>query len=188
MAKKRTPSPEPEELATERGCIFAAVAVAVVAGVVAAMLSWGWLYIACVPGVLALGYVLHTKWLLFRAQRKFGARGIAGVLVTSDSPNWQTYIEEHWIAEFGDRFVVLNWSQRKSWSASLEERLFYRFGKYEENYCPCIILLRGLRPPLVFRFFLAFRDHKHGNEAALYTLKKRLREELESRVVERPPC
>lgn len=178
MAKKRTPPPEPPELQTKRGCAVAVAGVTCVFGVVVAITEWWWLLVFCVPGFLTFVYWLHGKLLLLTAHTKYRKRGIAGVLVTSDSPNWNAYIQENWISQFGEHFVILNWSQRKTWESSLAVNLFSRFCSYEENFCPAVILFRGLRYPLVFRFFLAFRDYKHGNEAALQTLERRLYDEV----------
>jgi len=178
LGRKYTPPPEAPERVLPIGCALVLVAVACVFGGVAVITKWWWLLVFCVPGLITCLYWLHGKVLLLEAYLFFRKPGIAGVLVTSDSPNWNAYIEEHWLSAFGERFVVLNYSQRKTWERSLAVRLFSRFCGYEKNFCPAVVLLRGLRYPLVFRFFYAFRDHKHGNEAALRRLEARLFEEL----------
>jgi len=68
----------------------------------------------------------------------------------------------------GSQFKLLNMSDRKKWNKTLSVRVFSHFCGY---YCPAIILYRGLRRPLVFWFFHAFRDYKHGNEKALRNLE-----------------
>lgn len=142
------------------------------------MTEWCWLLTFCIPGLLAFLYWLYGKSLLLVALVKYKRRGIAGILVTSNSPNWDVYIHENWIAHVEGRLIVLNWSERKGWKNSLSVNLYSRFCSYDKNYCPAVILFRGLRYPLVFRFFHAFRDYKHGDEAALRTLERRLFNEL----------
>jgi hypothetical protein len=136
-----------------------------------------WLLVFCLPGVLVALHWGFGKLLLARAVVEFGRRGLVGVMVTSDSPNWNAYIRENWLERFGDRFVVLNWSQRKQWEG-LAAGLFGYFVGRDENFCPAVILLRGLRRPLVFRCFYAFRDSKHGNESELRRIEERLAREM----------
>ena len=104
--------------------------------------------------------------------------GIRGVLVYSNSPHWKTYIEERWLPKVGDRMIVLNWSQRKQWRFSLASEMHGHYCGQNQNYNPAAVIPRGLRHPLVFRFFYAFRDAKHGNREALEWLEKRLFAEL----------
>ena len=104
--------------------------------------------------------------------------GLVGLLVTSDSPHWKQYIEEKWVSRTRNTFRILNWSQHTQWGKSAYAKAFYRFCGTRENYCPCVILFRGLRYPLVFRFFYAFRDAKHGDEAALKALEERMLKEI----------
>jgi hypothetical protein len=39
-------------------------------------------------------------------------RGESGILVYSNSPNWQAYIERNWLPHISGQMAVLNWSER----------------------------------------------------------------------------
>ena len=176
MRGKRTPSPSMDQ---GFGCGLAVVLFTLLLGLpIICFHLWGFLIVMLIP-LAIVAYWLRGKYLLFKAQRQWKAQSIRGVLVYSDSPNWKSYIESNWLPVFRDRFVILNWSQRKQWEPSLERSLFRRFCGPDENYNPAIILLRGLRAPLVFRFFYAFRDAKHGNVQALNDLERVLLAELD---------
>jgi hypothetical protein len=178
MSRKETPDPDPSGTAFKVGCGVALLLVSLAFTITAVLTGWWWLLLACLPGILVFGLVGLDKLLLLSALYVYRLRGIAGILVTSDSPHWNVYIRERWIDRFGERFVVLNWSQRREWKLSLAEILYRRYCGQHRNFCPAIVYLRGLRYPLVFQFFYAFRDHKHGNDRALRRLEARLFEEL----------
>jgi hypothetical protein len=56
-------------------------------------------------------------------------RGERGILVYSNSPNWQAYIEQNWLPHISDRMAVLNWSERSRWASdALEVQLFRTLG------------------------------------------------------------
>ena len=104
--------------------------------------------------------------------------GISGLLVYSESPHWQAYVEREWLPKISTRFVTLNWSKHREWKSSLETGLFNWYLGCRWNFNPAIVMARGMRKPLVFRFYYAFRDAKHGNLTALERLERRLFEEL----------
>ena len=56
--------------------------------------------------------------------------------------------------------------------------MFRHFCGTEENFNPSVVLFRGLRRPLVFCFYYAFRDARHGKRAPLEGLERRLFEEF----------
>ena len=47
--------------------------------------------------------------------RRWGASGKRLLLVYSNSPHWQAYIEERWLSQIARVAVVLNWSERSRW-------------------------------------------------------------------------
>ncbi len=176
MARKQTPPPDAHGL--PRGCL-------VVSATWGSFIVWLaivhrlWLLaILAVPSILICLWWLHGFILLMKARFRWQLRGIRGVLVYSNSPVWSEYIEANWVARLENLFVMLNWSERKEWRSSLEVSMFEYFCGREENFNPAVILLRGLRQPLVFRFHYAFRDAKHGNLRALEKLEGRLFTEL----------
>jgi hypothetical protein len=117
-----------------------------------------------------------------------------GLLIYSQSPNWEQYIEQHWLPRIRGRLVVLNWSERARWKAEhpLEAAIFRRH-LGDRQFNPAAIVFRHAErggtvrrwlaavragdaagmlapyaPPVdVVRFFQPFRDYKHGKEHAL---------------------
>ena len=71
-----------------------------------------------------------------RLVRRFRARwpGRRGLVIYSNSPHWQAFVEERWLPSLSERAVVLNWSERATWAARhpLEHRLFERFAGSRE--------------------------------------------------------
>ena len=137
------------------------------------MRLWGFL-VLCIPAIVLTLYWLYGRMLLMLCMVEWYRRGFRGIVVTSASPNWSDYIEKQWLSRFGDRIELLNWSDRKKWKKTRAVRVFRHFCESRRNFCPAIIIYRGLHHPYVFRFFYAFRDHKHGNEEALRDLECRL--------------
>lgn len=118
---------------------------------------------------LAGEYVVG-KLRLARLRRRFRARwkGKAGLLVYSNSPHWQAYIEERWLPLLEPHLVVLNWSERQEWPRRhpLEAELFRRhLGQTEYN--PAAVLIPAKGRVRVIRFWQAFRDCRHGKDRAL---------------------
>jgi len=120
----------------------------------------------------AAAYLLwRVVWgsiLRFWFWRAHAARGRPVLFVYSESPNWQSYIEESILPRISDRAVVLNWSQRRHWSSTSpwEARYFRRFaGDREFNPLALVFCSRGRIRAV--RFHQAFLDLKHGKDAAL---------------------
>jgi hypothetical protein len=131
-------------------------------------------------GILILGLiawvVLFLAWNSVRqalAVRRFRstwtARGKDLLLVYSNSPHWQGYVEEHWLPRWGQRAVILNWSERNSWTrpASPEVALFRAFAGSREYNPLGIVVPPAERDVHVVRFWQAFRDRKHGRDQPL---------------------
>ena len=133
--------------------------------------------------IAPLGIVLfrsvQEKSLLLRANREFALRHKSGVLIYSSSPNWQGYIEENWLPRLGESLIVLNYSERRAWlRKSIAVRMFDTFVGGGYQYNPAVILLRGTHAPLVFRFYQAFKNAKHGKTAALRELETEMFQHL----------
>jgi hypothetical protein len=123
------------------------------------------LLVAVFCGVI--GSWLYRRHLLARFRAKWGpARSV--LLVYSNSPHWQSYIEANWLPRLSPHAVVLNWSHRSKWGSdgSPESRLFRNLGGYRE-FNPLIVYLPRGRKTQVIRFWKAFRDFKHGKDAKL---------------------
>ena len=175
---KYTPAPEEHDRPLPIGCLYVSIAWGLVFIVIAIAFRSGKL---AVPAVLAVpGIVMWTQELVQRLRMIYTwhRRGILGLLVYSESPHWQAYVEQEWLPKFSDQLLVLDWSNRRSWGKSLETALFNWYLGHDWNFNPAIVLSRGMRKPLIFRFYYTFRDAKHGNLAALERLERRLFEEL----------
>jgi hypothetical protein len=128
----------------------------------------------CLP-LIVVGAAVYLLWrLVWGAVLRvwfWGAHAVRGrrvLFVYSDSPNWQTYIEENILPRLRNQVVVLNWSQRKEWSVQSpwESRFFRRFAG-EREFNPLAIVFGKFGRIQVVRFQQAFLDFKHGKEAAL---------------------
>lgn len=158
------------------GCIWTPIVItAVVCLGLYRQTRWrGWALLATPAVILIAGALLHglyTIGLLLLAVVTLRRRGQRCVLVYSRSPVWESYIASEWLPRLGDVAAVLNWSDRSSWGWSVEVRLFKRFCQTGVNFNPAVIVLRGLRRPLVFRFFYAFQEAKHGRREYLAQLE-----------------
>ncbi len=132
-----------------------------------------------IPLLVFVGYRLYGWLLRFLALVIWRPSGVRGVLVYSESPNWQDYIESNWLPRTANRLTVLNWSDRQDWTKTLAVRLFRYYVGTVSNFNPSVVLSQGLRWPLVFRCFHAFRDAKHENWEALRGIEQRLFDELD---------
>ena len=148
------------------------------------------------PVFLLVAWYEHYRTSALRRafQSRFGANDKIGILVYSNGPHWQRYIEDNWLPRFGHRFVVLNWSERSTWQRdhALESKIFRRFAGARE-FNPIAIILNdvgahatwhawiravrsrdivGMFAPRVaeahvIRFWQPFKDFKHGKDRAL---------------------
>ena len=101
-------------------------------------------------------------------EAKWGISGKRGLLIYSNSPHWQHYIEERWLPLLEPHLVVLNWSERKRWREQypLEGEIFRRYlGDRESN--PAAMVFPINAEARVVRFWQPFRDFKHGKDRTL---------------------
>jgi hypothetical protein len=162
------------------------------AGVVAPLAVWlVWaaaekVAIGCLGAVAILLLVLDV-WqltniarevqLLLQIRSTYGPRGIRCLLVHSASPNWEPHITGRWMPRLHGIAATLDWSKRADWGSSLETRLFKRYlAPY--NFNPAVLVFRGFRRPLAFRFYEAFHQAKHGRTQYLEALEDRMFSEL----------
>jgi hypothetical protein len=107
-----------------------------------------------------------------RLQRKFqerwGRQGKRLLLVYSNSPNWQAYVEERWLPRLESLAVVLNWSERSTWRERHPfEAGIFRAWAGDREFNPVAIVIPADGPVRVIRFWQAFRDYKHGKDRTL---------------------
>ena len=134
--------------------------------------------ILCLPLLVVLGllmlllylpalFVVHLLvWLLWLPKGRWG------VMVYSNSPNWQEDVEQTILPAVRGKLVVLNWSERRQWRNELAVwcfRLVNWGGR--RNFNPMAIVFRPMRPLKTVRMFNAYRDAKHGNTRELETKK-----------------
>jgi len=128
--------------------------------------------------VLALTYILLAKIyetiLLVAVQWQWTRHGIRCLVVHSDSPIWNDHIQNLWLPNIGRMARLLNWSENATWTSTLEVRLFRRFCQTGSNFNPAVLVFRGLRAPLVFRFYYAFQELKTGRPQYVETLETEL--------------
>ena len=150
---------------------------------IALLVLIGWPVLVAIGLIAAGGYVgrrLQRWWALRQFRRTWRSQGKDLLIVYSDSPHWQSYIRERWLPKWGHRAVVLNWSERQRWrrSRTPEAALFRAFaGTREFNPLGIVVPERG--PASVVRFWLAFRDFKHGREQSLRLKEEELERALE---------
>lgn len=75
---------------------------------------------------------------------------------------------------------VLDWSDRARWRKN-DHRVgvFETFIRSDEEYNPAAVVFRSTGAPLVFRFYSAFKNAKHGNVEGLKDLEVRFFASLE---------
>ena len=126
--------------------------------------------------LLALPFLAAGAWLDRRKRRRlqrefhkrWGGQGKRLLLVYSNSPNWQAYVEENWLPRLESIAVVLNWSERSTWAERhpFEADIFQMWAG-EREFNPLAIIIPADGRVRVIRFWQAFRDYKHGKDCTL---------------------
>jgi hypothetical protein len=133
------------------------------------------------PGILFVGVHIvlfgYGLALLLAVRRTWSAAGVRCLVVYSNSPVWEAHIKTKWLPRFGDVAVKLNWSERASWRRTLAGRVFDHFCG-SRNFNPAVVVFRGLRQPMVFRFFYAFQEVKAGRPQYMQRLESDLLDAL----------
>jgi hypothetical protein len=103
------------------------------------------------------------------------ARGRRVLFVYSNSPNWQSYIEQFILPQIREQSVILNWSDRRHWNRSSPvESMFFRHFAGSTDFNPIALVYCGRGRIQAVRFYRAFRDLKHGNDATLKVAESEL--------------
>ncbi|HYI11161.1 MAG TPA: hypothetical protein VEK57_19040 [Thermoanaerobaculia bacterium] len=179
MAKREVYPPYEHSYASV-GCWTTLVWIAVAGWVVAAAWPWlTWLAILLTVPAGVLAWDQLREWRARAETQRLRARGMKGVLIYSKSPNWQGYIEEKWLPHITPGVEVLDWSARREWREDdVRVRIFRWLIQSEEDYNPAAVVFRSGRAPLVFRFYPAFKNAKHGNVDGLNELEREFFEAL----------
>ncbi|WP_146584025.1 hypothetical protein [Posidoniimonas polymericola] len=138
------------------------------------------LVIAISPLLIALALVGLLCWcigsaLLLLVAWVYGvATGRDTLIVFSNSPYWESYFKETVIPILDKRSQHLNCSESKRWAkASLPVVLYRWFGGSKQNN-PLAMVFRPWRTPAVFRFYIPFRNAKHGKPDQLLAVIEQL--------------
>ena len=163
--RRRRAAPDPGG-STKVGCLVA-MWVYVAACLAWSLLTRWWLPAALGLPALAIGILVIRTWIdhlriLSEVRRVWTPRGVRGLLVHSNSEAWKDYIAERWIQRIGDRVALYNWSERATNRHTLEARVFGTFCDESRDFNPAVVVFRGLKRPLVFRFYYAFLEVKAG--------------------------
>ena len=129
--------------------------------------------LALIPYLL-WGLTLHLAvWL------RWLPRGKKVLLVYSQSPLWQDYLESRVLPHLEERAIILNWSKRQEWERrfTLPVLVFYYFGGRRE-FNPLAVVFRPLRWAKTFRFWQPFQDFKHGQSETLEKMTAELLKEI----------
>jgi hypothetical protein len=118
----------------------------------------------------------YRATLLTRFRIKYAGLGKDLLIVYTDSPHWQPYIESRWIPRWGNRAVVLNRS--RPWARSQIEAKLWRTLGGIVNHTPLAVVIPRQGKAELVRFFVAFRDHKHGKPARLEAAERDLEQAL----------
>ena len=131
--------------------------------------------------VVSLVESIRRRWLTARFRSEFVPRGIVGILVYSNSPNWQPHIEAEVIPRLAGRVTTVNWSDRSTWNRTspVPVRLF-RLLRPHEDFNPMGLVLSKegtfdlvpLRPGYI--------DLKHGSSIRLESDLSRLQELIDA--------
>jgi hypothetical protein len=126
--------------------------------------------------ILALPVMAGGAWLNRRKRRRlqrgfhdrWGAHGKRLLLVYSNSPNWQAYVEKNWLPRLESIAVVLNWSERSTWGERHPfEAEIFRMWAGDQEFKPLAIIIPADGSVRVIRFWQGFRDYKHGRDRTL---------------------
>jgi hypothetical protein len=106
-----------------------------------------------------------------------GARVFA---TTSDSPVWNWHFSDTVLSRLPKDAVIVNWSERRLWRAnSASARVFNHF-LGTRAHTPAVVVFRPWSRAKVFRFYEAYKEHKHGDLAAVDRTASELFEYLAS--------
>ena len=161
------------------GCLLALAAL--FAFVISIAGALGPLIFALAVGVVALiAYKFFTD--RSRAVAAFrsahSALGKDVLIVYTGSPHWKDYIETNWLPRWGHRAVILD--RTRPWKADQVEARLWRALAGSAEHTPVVIVVPPRGRVHVVRFYLAFRDYKHGKDRALREAEARLARLLET--------
>lgn len=139
--------------------------------------------------------IVSGLWFRLLVKLKWHPQKKYLLFVYSNSPNWKEYIESNILPKISPYAVIINWSERSDWDwkkKPLELKIFKRWtgvqryffkGKKRwdgKEFNPVAITFLPWWKCKVFRFWLPFRDFKHGKEKPLKDMETKLFKVLDS--------
>lgn len=82
----------------------------------------------------------------------------------SRSPHWQARFETVLIPQLPESTIIVDWSDRKSWSRRSLRTLCFDHFLGRNAHTPAAIVFRPFRRAQVFRFHDAYTKFRHGDE------------------------
>jgi hypothetical protein len=130
--------------------------------------------------VAAVALLAGVAWQYLSARRRaiaafraaHGGSGKDVVIVYTDSPHWKEYIEARWLPRWGHRAIVLDRS--RPWRHDQPEARLWRAMAGSAEHTPVVIVVPPHGKVKIVRFWLAFRDFKHGKDRKLREAETRL--------------
>ena len=125
--------------------------------------------------VFGIAHAINGIRLKRKYRAKWGTESKFVLLVYSESPVWQEYIEENIVPKLQPNVVLLNWSERAEWRSNvpLEAKVMRYWGGSRE-FNPLAIVFPKRGKVETIRFYQAFKDYKHGNDKLLKEREDRL--------------
>ena len=125
-----------------------------------------------VVAVIAWRYVLARQRVIAAFRAAYAGTGKDVLVVYTDSPHWKEYIETQWLPRWGDRAIAFDRS--KPWREDQVEARLWRAVAGSAEHTPVVIVVPPRGKVRIVRFWLAFRDFKHGKDKRLRDAEARL--------------
>ena len=106
----------------------------------------------------------------FRAAHRTTGKDV--LVVYTESPHWKEYIETRWLPRWGDRAIAFDRS--RPWRGDQVEARLWRAVAGSMEHTPVVIVIPPRGKVQIVRFWLAFRDYKHGKDRRLREAEARL--------------
>lgn len=141
-------------------------------------LGW-WTPVVVVAFVGAAGS--RAAWRHARLLKRFRAQyqplGKDLVLVYSNSPHWNDYIEANWLPKWGMRAVVVNLTRRNEWRRETSPEAQLLRGRREASHPFAVVIPRNGWEKY-FWFRAAFQKRKFGDGIPLASMEAELEQAL----------
>jgi hypothetical protein len=152
------------------GGLAALLSATVIAAPIAVVIAVSVGVALALAGAGAVGLARRRAITAFRAAYAGSRKDV--VVVYTDSPHWREYIETRWLPRWGDRAIAFDRS--KPWREDQPEARLWRAVAGSAEHTPLVIVVPPSGRVHIVRFFLAFRDYKHGKDRRLREAEARL--------------